>query len=556
MQLVKLIVFKSTNNEVIREIPFNEKGLSLIVDETNKVSSGSNIGKTTAVKIIDLCLGAKSVSSIYKEKDTGENTRVGDFIEKHKVVAELTCKIDGKFHAFRRALYKNGKNEIDGEQKSNINSYREELNELIFSNPTGKPKLRQLISKFIRLEEANETALLKFLGTYVKHYEYQAIYEYLFGIDETKSKNVNIVTLNENIDKDIEAIYRKNSVSSQKEFEMKIGLMKEEVVKLKKASSEVTVVDEYGDKVEVNQTLLTNIKRLESDFSRLDLKKSLMLDKINKEEEKIFSFDSKLLRKLYEETKLSLEKQLCDFEDLEKFHNGMVTKRVKVLKNSYEELSTHLKELENQLVSLRSEYENSYVSLHVEINDKFEEFYTEYTSNKIKLETFVSDYNYVLEKLKEKDKNLSNKVVENSDKTKKEEIEEALNHYFKELTASIIGESFAIVLNDNEKESEFPVKIIGMNGKPGTGIKKTMITCFDLAHIDLIIERNYHMPIFAVHDKMENIDLNELSGIIKEARSFEGQYVFPILSDRIDKMGIDENEIVLRLSATDKFFRI
>ena len=95
-----------------------------------------------------------------------------------------------------------------------------------------------------------------------------------------------------------------------------------------------------------------------------------------------------------------------------------------------------------------------------------------------------------------------------------------------------------------------------MNGKPGTGIKKAMITCFDLAHINLIIDKNYLMPKFAVHDKMENIDLNELKGIINEARKFEGQYIFPILSDRIDMMGIKQEEMVLSLSAENKFFDI
>ena len=96
MRLKKLVVKSSIDNEIIREIKFNKYGLSLIVDETNNKVSGSNIGKTTAVKIIDLCLGANSVSSIYKEKDTGENHIVKEFLESNKVNAELTTIIDGK----------------------------------------------------------------------------------------------------------------------------------------------------------------------------------------------------------------------------------------------------------------------------------------------------------------------------------------------------------------------------------------------------------------------------------------------------------------------------
>lgn len=552
MQLVKLTVSKSTTNEMIREIKFNEKGLSLIVDETNKINSGSNIGKSTAVKIINLCLGANSPSSLYKEKDTGENTIVGKFIENNKVVAELECKINGKNHFFKRALYKNGKNQINGKYIENLTKYKDDLNNIVFNNSSGKPSFRQSISKFIRLEEANETALFKFLGTNTKVYEYQAIYEYLFGIDKSKSENVNIVSINENIDKDIEAIYRKNGVSSLKEFETKIGLMKDEVEKFKKAYSEVTVIEDYETRLKENQILLTEITKLESEYAKVNLKKELLKEKIEKEERKIFSVDINMLKNLYEETKLSLNKELCDFKELEEFHNGMVNKRISMLKYSLGELINSSTNINKKLQNLRKTYEDNYVGLNVEIKDRFEEKYKEYTLNNIKLENFINDYNYINLKIAEKEDNLKKKVAENKDISKINDIEEVFNSYFKELTNNIIGEPFAMVLNEND----FPVKIIGMNGKPGTGIKKAMITCFDLAHINLIIKKKYHMPTFVIHDKMENIDLKELSGIISETRKFEGQYIFPILSDRIELMGIKKEEIVLSLSSNEKFFRI
>ena len=51
-------------------------------------------------------------------------------------------------------------------------------------------------------------------------------------------------------------------------------------------------------------------------------------------------------------------------------------------------------------------------------------------------------------------------------------------------------------------------------------------------------------------------NLKELTGIINDTRKCDGQNIFPILSDRIDMMGIKEEEIVLKLSAKDKFFHI
>ena len=554
MRLKKLVVKSSIDNEIIREIKFNEYGLSLIVDETNNKVSGSNIGKTTAVKIIDLCLGANSVSSIYKEKDTGENYIVKEFLESNKVIAELTTVIDEKEHKFKRALYKNGKNEIDNEPVKNVNEYRALLNKIIFKNYNNKPTLRQLISKFIRLENSNESSLLKYLGTYCKNYEYQAIYSYLYGIDSSKSKNVDIISLNESIDKDIEAIFRKNGVASLSEFQAKIDLMNEEVEKFKNAYVETTVIEDYEDKRKEIENLLIEINKFEGLVAKGKLKIDLIKEKIKKEEEKIFSVDHRLLKMLYDETKLNVANQLKDFEELEKFHNGMVNKRIEMLKESLIEITNYLKSLEPKLNGLRKEYELNYVTFSSELKDKFEEKYKEYSINKVKLENYNNDYEYVITKQKEKDKNLEKKVYEDNDVSKTDNIKDTLNKYFKYYTDKIIGEPFAIVLN--LEDNEFPIKIIGMNGKPGTGIKKAMITCFDLAHISLIIEKKYHMPVFEIHDKLENIDLNELNNIVNVAREFKGQYIFPILNDRIEKLNISEDEVVLRLSVDNKFFHI
>jgi hypothetical protein len=416
------------------------------------------------------------------------------------------------------------------------------------------PTLRQLISKFIRLDNANEAALLKFLGTYPKNYKYQAVYNYLFGIDNTKSENVNILEENEKIDKDIEAIYRKNSISSLTEFETKINLMTEEIDKFKKAYAEVTVVDDYTTKINENQLLLSNIQKLELKYARLRLKQDLMQAKIEREKENFFSVDIKMLKALYAETKLHLSKSLYDFNDLTNFHNSMVNKRIEMLQAALNEITKDTQQLALKLQEQRKIYESKYVSFNVILKDKFEEKYNEFITNKIKLETYISDFQYIKQQIEIKNNNIRNKLIRNDNSKKRNEIIERLNFYFKRLTHNIIGESYAIVFD--AKEDSFPIKIVGLNGKPGTGIKKAMITCFDMAHIDLIIEKKYHMPTFLIHDKMENIDLMELAKIVDEGRKFSGQYIIPILSDRIARLGIKEDEVVLSLSARDKFFRI
>lgn len=554
MYLDKLIVINTIEDKIIREVKFNKTGLSLIVDDTDSKTSGSNIGKTTAVKVIDLCLGANSVSSLYKEKDTGENAVVKGFLEKNKVVAELHVIINKKNYILKRPLYKNGKCEINNEPFDTVNEYKKYLNKLVFNNLNNKPTFRRLISKFVRLENSNESSLLKYLGTYIKQYEYQAIYEYLYGIDTSKSENIDIISLNESIDKDIEVIYRKNGVSSLEEFKTKIQLMKEETERLKNEYHRVSVIDNYEYKEEYIEKMLFEISKLEQELYKSKLKADLMKEKINKEKEKIFLVDHKALKRLYDETKIILDKPLQDFEDLEKFHNGMVIKRIEMLEQSCLKQEKVVKNIEEKIDSLRKQYEINYVSFNSELREKFEEKVNEYTKNKVKLDSSKEDYDYIIKQMEEKKKNLGKKVKENDNKEKKKEIEGRFNFYFKNLTSKIIGEPFAIVLSN--EEGEFPIKIIGMSGKPGTGIKKAMITCFDLAHIDLIIEKNYSMPRFEIHDKLENIDLTELKNIVIEGRNFRGQYIFPILKDRISEVGVKQEEIVLTLSKEEKFFYI
>lgn len=554
MRLNRLLVKKSINDEIIRDIKFNSEGISLIVDETDNETSGSNIGKTTAVKIIDLCLGAKFVSSIYKEKDTGENHIVREFLENNKVIAELTATIDKKEHKFKRSLYKNGKNEINNEVVKNITEYTKKLNEIIFNNQNNKPTFRQLISKFIRLESSNEDSLLRYLGSFCKNYEYQAIYSYLYGIDSSKSENVDIISLNKSIDKDIDAIFRKNGVSSLSEFEAKIDLMSEVVKKLKDDCPKTSIIDDYEEQSSKMEKLKLNMNKLEGIVAKYKLKIDLIEEKIKKEEKKIFSVDHKLLKDLYDETKLNVSDKLVDFEELEKFHNGMVNKRIEMLRESFIEIKNNLMQIEPKLANLRKEYEDNYITFDSQLKDKLEEKFEEYSVNKEKLQSYNNDYEYIIEKQKEKEQNLEKKVNEDRDIKKVNSISDTLNKYFKYYTEEIIGEPFAIVFNLDE--NKFPIEIVGMDGKLGTGIKKAMITCFDLAHISLIMEKKYHMPVFEIHDKLENIDLNELNKIINIAKNFKGQYIFPILNDRIDKLNISEEDVVLRLSADNKFFNI
>ena len=83
--IIEKLIIKKTNPtlEIVREIKF-KKGLNLITDLTldNNQSSGNNIGKTTLLRIIDLCLGGKEIKKIYFDSDTNSlNDTVKNFLD-------------------------------------------------------------------------------------------------------------------------------------------------------------------------------------------------------------------------------------------------------------------------------------------------------------------------------------------------------------------------------------------------------------------------------------------------------------------------------------------
>ena len=82
MRLKSLTLYSEKDGKQIRDVRFREKGVSLILDSDSKEGkSGNDVGKSTFVKIIDLCLGANNTSIIYKDRETGEDENVKSFLK-------------------------------------------------------------------------------------------------------------------------------------------------------------------------------------------------------------------------------------------------------------------------------------------------------------------------------------------------------------------------------------------------------------------------------------------------------------------------------------------
>lgn len=142
---------------LIRYVKFKKRlnFISDITDMSNKTSSGNNIGKSTFLELIDICLGKTSIDSIYSDRKTkGINQKVKKFLENKRVFVELSMNINNHTFTIKRSLYDKGKEiYFNGKKQKNIKDLKSILNKHIFHNKINKPSIRDLLVLFIRKEE-------------------------------------------------------------------------------------------------------------------------------------------------------------------------------------------------------------------------------------------------------------------------------------------------------------------------------------------------------------------------------------------------------------------
>jgi len=94
---LKSLIITRGDGTIIRDIRFHT-GINLIVDETPVGSgkeTGNNVGKTTVLKLVDFCLGAKA-RGIFSDTENKRNEYklVKEFLMDNKVHVSLVLKDD------------------------------------------------------------------------------------------------------------------------------------------------------------------------------------------------------------------------------------------------------------------------------------------------------------------------------------------------------------------------------------------------------------------------------------------------------------------------------
>lgn len=568
MKIAELIVRKTVPNEqIIQDIKFRLTGLNLIVDNTSEEfkESGNSVGKSTAIKIIDLCLGAKSVNQLYYDSDTrSENLEVKDFLQENRVQAELIL-VDskGKEYSIKRDLFSKGKRYILDDKYSE-KEFRCELKRLIFNSDEPKPTFRQLITKFVRIDNTSEERMIKFLPMMANNELYDTVYCFLFNIYDEKLLNDKDEIYNklQECKKVIQTLERSKSISSVSYLEQSLEVVNLGLEELTAKRDQLSYMEQYRDELDKKRKLSVKVGEIQGEMELIEFEIDNIKQSIANLAKDKADINLSNLSAIYNEAESFVPDLQVKFEEMVDFHNKMIQNRIDFINTQLAERQSLLAEYSDKLQEVLKEKEKITIEVLDEglldelnvLNNKIEELL-------LKKGEITQSIHIILEQ-EQKYEELDNQLKTFTSEMKNDGIQEKINQFnifFTNYCDQLYGEKYFAVYNKNwRKEKSFPLTIGSLNGNLGTGKKKAIIVAFDLAYMQYSIKMGIDAPRFVIHDKMENTHINQLKTIFNICNTIDGQYIIPILRERIDK--IDQKYIekskILELSSNNKFFKI
>jgi len=558
---IKRLIIKETKPalEIIREIPF-VKGMNFIVDAGKDQEKGNSVGKTTVLKLIDICLGAKDRKYIYFDDETKQtNEKLKNYIIGNKVNVELIVveSFDDKNsseYILSVDLYPRGKRYINGIEMSQ-NDYWQQLNVIFFSNLANYPTFRQLINMFVRIDQrADNHKFLKFLHR-TNDATYENIYSYLFELQDQEVSNY-ILDLRKEIaekNKEIKNFMSLNNFKSIDSVNQKVTLLESTVDELNNQMNILVNSRKFKENEEKISEIKIEYANFNDQIDELLFKRMRINDILTDAKHEINNgIDKVVLRNLYDETLEVMGNLHKEFEDLVKFNDELIHNKIKYFSSQLEKVDNKIGGLEKDKNRLFEKHKNvimlieeNKIDEYTSLQSKLAEYNEELGSNK----NIRSTYNQLEGRVAE--------LVEELDKTEKEaDVKEdslsIFNKYFSQYSEKTNGEPFMLY----KTEKGFPFGIDYVKRGLSTGTRKSIIAAFDLAYQRLAKDLEKKAPNFIVHDVIETIDQVALKAIINIVNSIECQYIVAVLKEKIqDNDLIQKSNIVVTLSENDRPFR-
>ena len=561
----------SSNNGTIRDITFHN-GLNLIVDNTpsknNKIQTGNNVGKTTVLKLVDVCFGANP-KIVYQDAEdkNKEYVAVRDYLKDKAVSVSLeltdsfetpatTILIERNFLQRTKAMRMiNGEQILDRDfEKTLLNLF---FPEVIYSKPT----FRQIISHNNRYTDDKIQYTLKTLDKYTKDTEYETLNLFLLGCDVSNGEQRQLL---------VEKIKQEESYKNRVENGMSLPTYKSA---LEQINSNIETLnrkkDDFGINADFEKDLglldevRYKINSVSSEISTLNIRRELIEESVAGFQAETSNIDTKELKTLYEEVKANISEIHKTFEELVSYHNKMIQEKIKFISSELPILKSNIAAKQADLSGLLRQ-ESEYTAKIA----KYDSFET--------LEGIIEDlnnahrqrgeYETVIKQLSEIDDNLTaynNELKTISDglfsdafKVDLDARIERFNKFFSAVSKELYGESYFLSVDIQESKGKKFYKFSAYNMNLSSGKKQGEILCFDIAYILYARQENIPHLDFLLNDKKELLHGNQLEKVADFVAANNIQLVITILKDKLPQSLVKDENIILELSQDDKLFRI
>jgi uncharacterized protein YydD (DUF2326 family) len=553
---------------IIREITFH-KGLNLIVDETpedlSKTSTGNNVGKTTVLRLVDYCFGGDG-KNIYQDTEFKKqpNTFVENFLKENNIIFEIEIVADledktSEIILIRRNFLQRSQKiqEVNGENITNNNEFDKKLKEVIFKSEVDKPTFRQIISKNIRDEKNKMTNIVKVLSSFASSEVYEALYLFWLGIDTNELDQKQKLSDNKKREENFQKRLKKEGELSL--VLQQLTFINSKIEELNQKKNLFVINENYGDDInELNKTK-AELNSVSTLLSRLQMRRDLIFESKDELENQHSKIDASQIKQLYERANSLIPNLQVSFEDTIKFHNDLLNEKLKYITKELPELEVSINQTKIRLNAFQRK--ESLLTIKIKKSGFTEDLelivveLNKLSEMKGSLEEQKRLWESSIEKLRNIESELKgiNEGIISGDDLIQGRIT-LFNKYFSDLSNQLYGEYY--LLSTQKTEKGYDLIVTNIEGNPSTGKKKGQIAAFDFAYMKFADSLDINCLHFVMHDQLENIHDNQLNILVEVANQLNGQYIVPILRDKVpENIDISEFEVI-SLSQTDKLFRI
>ena len=566
---------KIESKDGIRDMSFRP-GLNLIVDETpeSQTETGNNVGKTTVLRLVDICLG-KEPRSIYVSPEDRKtvNEQVKLFLTEKEVVVTLTLVSDWSHDArevvIRRNFLTYGKalREINGQVYSDTD-FIPQLEQAIWGISIDKPTFRQLIGHNIRYTNVAVHQTLRYLEGTVPDTVYEALFLYMLGCTyqgaDIREKTLDQLNTEKRFKSRLESNKNKNILASE------MGILKSEINDLEGQKKHLHMNPDFESDMQMLTDLKFEITTLSSQLGSLQLRRSILEEAQKELLDQRSDLDTESLRQIYQQANRFVPALHHSFEELLAYHNNMLSQKAEFVGKELPLLKNQISEIQGEIEQLR--YNERQISdrlvQSVSYAD-YEQLISALTQKHERLGSLeqqikqIEEVDVEIEKLSNIVTDIDKDLFDDAFKQNIQTQLDKFNKHFARISQQLYGEQYAMVYevsrNKNTGKDVYKFSIVPIDSDTinfSTGKKQGEITCFDMAYILFADEENIPCLHFGLYDKKELMHGHQL---VETSRFVGGhpnlQFVASILYDKLPDELKDEKYFVVKLSPEDKLFR-